>query len=107
MNSPVKVEEQFTLRGVDHRVLRITQGRVLVENLATTETREVDADELLELYRLGDLVITRSASRGAVQLGQARSAPTVDMDRLGDKGREATLRMARWVAALDRLAALG
>jgi putative transposase len=102
MNSPVKVEEEFTLRGVDHRVLRITQGRVLVENLATTETRDVDADELLELYRLGDLVITSSASRGAVQLGQARSAPTVDMERLGQKGRDATLLRARWMLALDR-----
>lgn len=107
MSSPVKVEDQFSVRGVDHRVLRITQGRVLIENIATTETREVEADELLELYRRGDLVVARGATRGAKQMGQSRPAPTVDMDRLGEKGREATLLRTRWVTVLDRVKAFG
>jgi putative transposase len=107
MSSPVKVEEKFTMKGVEHRVLRITNGRVLLENTATTETREVDVDEVLEHYRHGDLIVRDSTEQQPVQFGQTRPIATLDMERLGEKGREATVKRGKWLTALDRIDAFG
>jgi len=107
MSAPIKVNEEFSVRGVQHRVLRIMKGRVLLENTATTETREVAADDLLDLYRTGDLIISDRIAQGSIQPLQDRPTATLDMERLGEKGRKATVRRSKWLTALDRVRAFG
>ena len=103
MSTPLKVGEEFGLHGIAHRVLRVTEGRLLIENVATTQTKEVNAETLLDLYGRGDLIVSTQNPTGPAQLGAKRRDLTSAMLHLSDKGRDRTLFKHKWLSTLTRL----